>query len=42
MNTVLALVLTLMLAFTFTAFAEEETWHLGILVHSLDNEFWAQ
>lgn len=42
MKKVLALVLTLMLAFTFTAFAEEETWHLGILVHSLDNEFWAQ
>lgn len=22
--------------------AEDEVWHLGILVHSLDNEFWAQ
>ena len=24
------------------AFAQDEVWHLGILVHSLDNEFWAQ
>jgi ribose transport system substrate-binding protein len=30
-----------MMAFASTAFAED-TWYLGILVHSLDNEFWAQ
>ncbi len=34
-----ALLLGVML-FSNCAFAE--TWHLGILVHSLDNEFWAQ
>ena len=44
MKKVLALVLSLMLVLSFGAFAsaEEETWHLGILVHGLENEFWAQ
>lgn len=44
MKKILALILSLMLAASLfvTASAESETWHLGILVHSLDNEFWAQ
>ena len=44
MKKVLALVLTLMMVISVCAFAsaEKEVWHLGILVHSLDNEFWAQ
>lgn len=43
MKKVLALVLTLMMVVSFCAFASaEDTWHLGILVHGLENEFWAQ
>ena len=39
----LLFVVLAMLALVSTAvFAEDEVWHLGILVHSLDNEFWAQ
>ena len=44
MKKALALVLTalMVLSVCTIAAAENETWHLGILVHSLDNEFWAQ
>lgn len=44
MKKVLALVLSLVLVISFCAIAsaEEEKWHLGILVHGLENEFWAQ
>lgn len=44
MKKILALVLSLMMVISFCAFAsaEEATWHLGILVHGLENEFWAQ
>ena len=39
----LMIVVLAMLALVSTAvFADDEVWHLGILVHSLDNEFWAQ
>lgn len=39
----LLLVLVLSMGVMGAAFAaEKETWYLGILVHSLDNEFWAQ
>ena len=39
----LLIVVLAMLALVSTAvFADDEVWHLGILVHSLDNEFWAQ
>ncbi len=39
----LLFVVLAMLALVSTAvFAQDEVWHLGILVHSLDNEFWAQ
>lgn len=38
----LLMALVLSLGLMSTALAEEEVWHLGILVHSLDNEFWAQ
>ena len=42
MKKTLALVLTLIMALSLcTAFAEAE-WHLGIMVHGLENEFWAQ
>jgi len=42
LSMVLALVLMVgLLSFTSVALAED-TWYLGILVHSLDNEFWAQ
>ena len=37
---VMALTLVIgLLSFTTVA-AAEDTWYLGILVHSLDNEFW--
>lgn len=39
---ILALAMMCTLFAVPAAFAAEETWHLGILVHSLDNEFWAQ
>ena len=44
MKKILTLVLALMMALSMCAFAsaEEATWHLGILVHGLENEFWAQ
>ena len=44
MKKLLALVLTALMALSVCAVAtaEGETWHLGILVHSMDNEFWAQ
>lgn len=42
MKKVLALVLALLMVLACSAVAEEETWHLGILVHGLENEFWAQ
>ena len=38
----LLFVVVAMLAMTSAVFAADEVWHLGILVHSLDNEFWAQ
>jgi ribose transport system substrate-binding protein len=38
----LVLVLVLSLGIVSVASAETEKWYLGILVHSLDNEFWAQ
>ena len=43
MKKVLALVLSLMLVISLCAVASAEAeWHLGILVHGLENEFWAQ
>ena len=43
MKKILALVLALMMALSLCAVASAEaTWHLGILVHGLENEFWAQ
>lgn len=44
MKKFLAMVLTVLMALSVCAVAsaEGEIWHLGILVHSLDNEFWAQ
>ena len=42
-KSLLLIVVLAMLALVSTAvFADDEVWHLGILVHSLDNEFWAQ
>jgi ribose transport system substrate-binding protein len=42
LSLIIALVMMMgLMAFTSAAVAED-TWHLGILVHSLDNEFWAQ
>ncbi|MGJ4850071.1 sugar ABC transporter substrate-binding protein [Bacillota bacterium Meth-B3] len=38
----LALILVLSLSIMSVASAQGERWYLGILVHSLDNEFWAQ
>lgn len=38
----LVVVLVLSLGMVSAVRAEEAKWHLGILVHSLDNEFWAQ
>ena len=44
MKKLMALLVALVLTFSLAAVAsaEGETWYLGILVHSLDNEFWAQ
>lgn len=44
MKKFLTLVLALMMVVSMCAVAsaEGETWHLGILVHGLENEFWAQ
>ena len=46
MKKLLVLVLALMMTIGLMTFAStavaEDTWYLGILVHSLDNEFWAQ
>lgn len=39
---VLALVLLAGMVLVGTASAEDEKWYLGICVHSVDNEFWAQ
>jgi ribose transport system substrate-binding protein len=38
----LVLVLILSLGILTVASAESEKWYLGILIHSMDNEFWAQ
>ncbi len=38
----LIVVLAMLALVTTAVFAEDDVWHLGILVHSLDNEFWAQ
>ena len=45
MKKLLSMVLAVMLMVSLVSFASaaaDETWYLGILVHSLDNEFWAQ
>ena len=45
MKKLLSMVLAVMLMMSLVSFASaaaDETWYLGILVHSLDNEFWAQ
>lgn len=43
MKKILSLVLCMLMAVSLAAAASaEDVWHLGILVHSLDNEFWAQ
>ena len=35
-------VMTAAMAMNVTTFAEEDVWHLGICIHSMDNEYWAQ
>ncbi len=46
MKKTLGLMMALMMVAGLFSFAPvalaEDTWHLGILIHSLDNEFWAQ
>ena len=43
MKKVFACVLVFVMALSGCAFAAGDgKWHLGILVHSMDNEFWAQ
>ena len=44
MKKILAVVMVLVMVLSSCSFAADtgKKWHLGILVHSMDNEFWAQ